>query len=518
MESLEEDATIITKTKHAKIKIKKHTTKKEPAAAAEGDNVLAPFLYAIKRKGTKGQYFNRLKCYFDYLGISDGKKEDSLEKQASKFLAHAIKEEEGNKWAEGCLIDYITYQKELVENKKITGGTVGVHHAAIKLFYDANDIQVNWRKINRGLPEASTVANDRAPTPEELRKLVEYTADRRVKVIVLVMISSGIRIGSWDHLKWKDVEPIKIKNEETAEEGEQQVIVAAKLRAYDTKKARHYTSFITGEAFQALQEYMDFRASYGEQITGESWLLRDKFPTATEGERAAIRSTAKNPKKLEQTGIKKALNRALWAQGLRDLLPEGEHRHEWKMSHGFRKFFKTNAERAGMLSANVEMLMDHAKGVSDSYWRPTEQQLLDDYLKAAVDYLTINKDHKIATQLQKQVTELTEKSEEQNYVIIGKLAEKDKELEDMRTREAQTTKQIQELAESMHKFRVQFEELSKKDEYHMSAYDDPKRLANIIKNLQSVQKYQKENPGEPFPWDEMVAVMEKDKEKKEKNR
>jgi hypothetical protein len=53
--------------------------------------------------------------------------------------------------------------------------------------------------------------------------------------------------------------------------------------------------------------------------------------------------------------------------------------------------------------------MGHSSGVSDSYWRPTEKEVLQDYLKA-VDLLRINTNNKASTLLQKQVAELTEKS------------------------------------------------------------------------------------------------------------
>ncbi|MFL6363587.1 MAG: hypothetical protein ACJ719_00050 [Nitrososphaeraceae archaeon] len=41
-----------------------------------------------------------------------------------------------------------------------------------------------------------------------------------------------------------------------------------------------------------------------------------------------------------------------------------------------------------MKPINVETLMGHSTGISDSYYRPTEKELLDDYLKI-VDHLIV---------------------------------------------------------------------------------------------------------------------------------
>jgi hypothetical protein len=41
-----------------------------------------------------------------------------------------------------------------------------------------------------------------------------------------------------------------------------------------------------------------------------------------------------------------------------------------------------------MKPINIETLMGHSTGISDSYYRPTEKELLDDYLKI-VDHLTV---------------------------------------------------------------------------------------------------------------------------------
>jgi hypothetical protein len=64
----------------------------------------------------------------------------------------------------------------------------------LKVFCESADIEIPWKKVTRGLPRGRRAANDRAPTIEEIRRLVEYP-DRRIKPIVYTMVSSGMRLG-----------------------------------------------------------------------------------------------------------------------------------------------------------------------------------------------------------------------------------------------------------------------------------------------------------------------------------
>ncbi len=94
-----------------------------------------------------------------------------------------------------------------------------------------------------------------------------------------------------------------------------------------------------------------------------------------------------------------------------------------RAAHGFRKFYKTRVEQV-MRPINVEITMGHDIGLSASYYKPTEREVLEDHLKA-VPLLTIYGEH---LALQRKVEELREKSREENYIIKGKLSEKEQEI------------------------------------------------------------------------------------------
>jgi hypothetical protein len=109
---------------------------------------------------------------------------------------------------------------------------------------------------------------------------------------------------------------------------------------------------------------------------------------------------------LKSSGIKSIIEKALWEQDLRKPLPPGQRRHEWKGAYGFRKFYKTRAEQV-MKPINVEITMGHNIGLSSCYYKPTEKEVLQDYLKA-VEFLTVNN----LNRLQEKIVSLEEKHDD----------------------------------------------------------------------------------------------------------
>jgi hypothetical protein len=97
-----------------------------------------------------------------------------------------------------------------------------------------------------------------------------------------------------------------------------------------------------------------------------------------------------------------------------------------------------------MKSINIEKLMGHSIGISDSYYRATENELLQDYMNA-VDLLTINNDNRI---LQEQVQKLKEKNKDNEYVVKGKLEERDNDIQLMKEKYEQDMKAMREEMEN----------------------------------------------------------------------
>ena len=242
-------------------------------------------------------------------------------------------------------------------------------------------------KDQSGTTQNQKICRRSAPTIEEIQKISEYP-DRRIKGIVYTMASSGIRLGAWDYIRWKHIQPVK----------REEKIVAAKIVVY-AGDDEEYFSFITPEAYYQLESWVEYRKESGEKIDGNCWLMRQLWDTK---EGHYHHGTIKDAVKLKSSGVKRLIEDALWTQGIRKKVNLKRNRYEFQSDHGLRKWFKTRCEIARMKSINIEKLMGHSIGISDSYYRVTEDELLEDYLKA-VAMLTIGNEYRIQNDMERMV-------------------------------------------------------------------------------------------------------------------
>ena len=316
------------------------------------------FRAAIRSPATRDPYERRLISFLRTINLVP-----------DDFVAMAKKNSSS---AEKMIISFVSKQNSRAQKGEITAATVGNCLKAVRLLLEMSDISLNWKKIRRVLPRARRYALDRIPTVEEIHEIIE-ASDIREKALTFVFVSSGIREGAIENFKVEDYTQIK-------REGK---MLAGRLKVYNGDPDR-YITFITPEACQALDKYLEFREEHGEEIKMNSPLFRDKFDPIK-----GLYGHGKNNSKevvIPMTGpaVRQYYNRLLFSIGIRR---ERKRRHDFSV-HGFRKFFKTKAEIGGMKPINIETLMGHSTGISDSYYRPTESELLEDYLKV-VDHLTI---------------------------------------------------------------------------------------------------------------------------------
>jgi integrase len=254
--------------------------------------------------------------------------------------------------------------------KDTSPSTAALIRNSVKKLLDVNGVTgINWPSIDDRIPEKKRYGEDRAPTADEIKRMV-IAADLRMKCIVLFLCSSGARIGAIPLLRWRDVAEIKADGLEFA----RVTIYRGDREQYDT--------FVTPEAYGHLLEYKRYRENIGENVTPQSFVFV-AASNVDDFKPDRVRALATDSVKLLLGRLHKQL-------GLRQVLTEGKNarRFEFKQGHGFRKFFKTRMELSGAKPIITEMLMGHTVGVANSYMKPTQEELVGEYVKA-ISNLTI---------------------------------------------------------------------------------------------------------------------------------
>jgi hypothetical protein len=379
-----------------------------------------PVRYALRKCSpfTREQYEERLKIFFNFAEIEGS----NLEEQGRNFLQVLEKDTE---LANDLVMSYMEHLRERVEKGEITAGTAKTMYTPIHRFTEKHRHVkgvIDWAGLIEDMPKPRDTGNDRIPTLQEIKKLVAYP-DRRMKFLVYTMCSSGCRVGAWDYMRWKDIEPKYNK-----ENGE---LVAAKLIIYAGEPEEYFT-FCTPEAYNEIKKWMDFRARHGETITGDSYVYRNLFKienVSDEQDKSynnrlkgiAQQGIAQEPKKLKKKTIERLLQRAYHAEGLRNGLEPGQKRYPFKASHFARKWFKTKAQEASLQHIFIEIFIGHDIGIDINYLRLSEQQYVDEYVKA-VPFLTIEATKDMA-ELKEELTKKTEEKDKQLEALQNQLAE-----------------------------------------------------------------------------------------------
>ena len=151
------------------------------------------------------------------------------------------------------------------EELKLSRNTIYSRLSAVEKFYETNDIELRWKKIKSyvGHGGKKRSKKDRPCTHVEIAKMIEE-ADQKGKIAILLMYSSGIRVGGLASLKIGDLE----KNEKYG---------IYKIRVYDNEEGE-YTTFCSLECSSIIDSYLAYRQLHGERsLKEDSPLIREDF-------------------------------------------------------------------------------------------------------------------------------------------------------------------------------------------------------------------------------------------------
>lgn len=170
-----------------------------------------------------------------------------------------------------------------------------------------------------------------------------------------------------------------------------------KITVYENED-EEYITFCTPECTKAIESYLEYRCRYGERIKEDAPLIREEFDINDE-------IHAARPRHLSYFLFKIMVQKLRNKSGIIEKLPKRTQRQVME-SHGFRKFFQTNAITSGMSPLYAEFLMGHSSGLAlESYVRPTENDLLEGNDKmigyvGIIDALTINEEYKLRREIE----------------------------------------------------------------------------------------------------------------------
>jgi len=205
-----------------------------------------------------------------------------------------------------------------------------------------------------------------------------------------MLVSSGCRIGAIPTLHVHDIE----------KSGD-----VYKITIYEND-AEEYFSFITVEAWNAIESYLSMRRRMGEDVGPDSILIREQFdirdPFAIASPKPVVARTLSNKiaQLAERAGIRE-----------KTILKEGQKPGSFRKSipqvHGLRKAFSTFALNAKMDIIKRRMLEGHSVGIDEHYCKPSEADLQEEYMKG-VDNLTIDPTKRMARKIQSLEVEKTQ--------------------------------------------------------------------------------------------------------------
>jgi integrase len=229
---------------------------------------------------------------------------------------------------------------------------------AVREFLKYNDIEFTEKQrkqlINK-IPKSKRSSTEERDLDINILKKILTHMDLKSRALVLLLGSSGMRIGEALHITLEDInlnsKPVMIN-----------------IRAEYTKNESRRTAFISNEAKEAVEEWLKIREQYLKSAENKANGL---------GRKKELNDNRIFP--FTDINFRQSWDNALQKAGLYSkdkITNRGQYR-----VHALRKFFRSQLALSCPVDI-VETLMGHEGYLTDAYRRYTQKQLGEHYLKA----------------------------------------------------------------------------------------------------------------------------------------
>ncbi len=287
------------------------------------NKMLGELKLLTRSENTEKTYLKGMNCFVQTMNIGN------LDEFVEKIKAQSINPDEIHK-------DFVIN----LANKNLAPKTVGAWAASLRKFLMANGIELKRTTQIK----IYNVHEDTLPEKEDLKKVLSLCS-LRAKTIILLLASSGLRVGELRNLRVSDVDT-------NSNPG------IVKIKGLTAKERKARTTFFSNEAKQTLQSYLENRKNNGHQITEDSFLF-----------------ATHDGRQMSYQNLQFVLNNVFKKVSKKEGKRYGLH------AHSLRKFFKTQLIAAGVPGPIVDNLSGHARYLAREYELYTEDQLKEWYLR-----------------------------------------------------------------------------------------------------------------------------------------
>lgn len=281
--------------------------------------------------------------------------------QTDELILKEFREKNNDPQTYLFLNKYIQY----LNKQGLKRATIDLNFAALRSWCASNGVMLFNEYIKRFVNLPKQNKETKAALTHEIIRLLIKNTDKRVSTILLILLSSGMRIGECLHLKVIDISqnsnPIEIK-----------------IRAATTKTREQRTAYISAEAWEALKP----------MLTGKE---PDEYIFIKKFTRATLVSF-----EMQFWRLRKKL-------GLTQKYDDGRNYHV--NVHAFRAYFHTQATR--VLGGDIAHALIGHRQYLDQYFRLTPQEKSDMYHKLE-PYVTVSNEARQKTMIEDRDKQLLE--------------------------------------------------------------------------------------------------------------